>query len=221
MQDAADLGGALLAQDARRGVVRAQHVDDQRPADRARGADVGAEDRLLGGVIRRAAVEPALADRGRAGLGERARERVGVEPLAGAELRHDLRVDAERDPHRRVARRERAHRRPGARPDGGYEDPGHAGGGGALDHGVAVAVERGVVQVAVRVDHRRRARVGCHGVERVEALAARGPRGVARRDAGARGRHGAVRDHRRGADARRRRRDLRPGRRTRTRSTRT
>ncbi len=145
-------GDALLAQDPRGDIVRAIDMHDHRQRQLAREAQLGAKQRLLARVIRGATVEPALADRDD-DIARRG-DRVGVQRLVVAELRHDLRMDAERDAHARVAAGERDQRRPRAGPDRRHDHAGDACGHSARDRGIAVRVEGGDIEVTVAVDHR-------------------------------------------------------------------
>ena len=144
-----------LAQDPRRGVVRAQHVDHQRLAGVARGVHVGAKDLLLQWLRPGATVEPALADRGGLARGHDQPRGPVAGQLVGPKLRHDLRMDADRMAHASggMAADERANPVPRPRPDRRHQHAHHAGRGGPRDHGIAVGIERGDVEVAVAVDH--------------------------------------------------------------------
>jgi membrane protein len=153
MQHAA--AAALLAQDPRRDVVRVEHVNDHRLAERARDPQVGAKDLLLQLALAGVAIEPALADRDRGVICE-----PSFEPgeLVGVELGDDLRMHPDCPPHARVVmlRRQLAQRVPGARPDRRDQHPDHPGCPGPRDRRVAVGVERRHVEVAMGVDHEER-----------------------------------------------------------------
>jgi hypothetical protein len=160
VQHAPHGGHPFLGEDARRGPVRAQDMDDQRTAQRAGGADVRPKDRFLALGIAAAPVQPALADGHRAGVVGSGGQGLGVErqpSLLGIQIGHHLGMD----PHRQQqARRrhliaQRSQRREPARADRGDQDGADPGGGRPAEHRRPIAVELRHIQVAMGIDHRK------------------------------------------------------------------
>jgi hypothetical protein len=133
--------------------VRAQDMNDERPLHGAGRSHVLAQQLLLEVALAGRAIEAALTDRAGIGVGDGARDRIGVEALVGLEIANDLRVNAERDPQLAVGTAERDQRLPCPRPDRGYEDPRDAGGSRAREDVKPIGIERSDVEVAVSVDH--------------------------------------------------------------------
>jgi hypothetical protein len=130
-------------------------VHDERLPDVARRANVRAKDFLLPFALARTSIQTALTDRDRVArcLGD-ARDQVPRD-LVVVELRHDLRMHADRATNATVClpRRELEERCPRMRSNRRNEHPYNTCGHSASDHGIAIVIERVRVEVAVGVDH--------------------------------------------------------------------
>ena len=150
MHHAANLVRFLFAQDPRRDIMRAQHVDDQRQLLLASGANVRSKQGLLPILVVGPTVEAGLADRDAIGRDEPGDEVIG---FAGRELGYRLWMHAKREPHEVVLVRERAQATPGRRPNGRYENRFDASRPRTRNNFVAVAIEQVDVEVAMRIEH--------------------------------------------------------------------
>ena len=137
VQHAADLAGALFAQDRGCAVVGVKQVHDERALRRASGANLDAEQVFLRGGLVGPAVEPAFADRDRAAVLDRAGDRVDVELLGGASSGTSAGGCRARS-GAPLGACERDQRRPGLRAASPALDRLHTGGLGASEHRFAI-----------------------------------------------------------------------------------